>query len=110
MGGKKQIALAFSACRLHNFCINRRLERGQAALEGEESYGPDLAQQVATGYSVGGAENEAGIPYGLLDGGAHFDDVDDAMVPRVERSLPRVRLRRIVIAKGLRRKVIPRNK
>lgn len=107
MGGKKQISIAFAACRLHNFCISQRLKRGQAELVGEESYSFDLIQHVRMGYAVGNAENHAEIPNALLDGGAHFDDIviNNGALPQQETSAPRLRLCRMVQSKGLRRKV-----
>jgi hypothetical protein len=105
MGGKRQISVAIAACRLHNFCISRRLLRGQNNLEGVESYSMDLVDQIRTGYAVGNIENEMEIPDALLDGGAHFDDIADGVLPQQESSMPRLRLCRLVQAKGLRRKV-----
>lgn len=105
MGAKKQISLAFAACRLHNFCITHRLLRGQPELVGEESYSIDLLDQVRVGYAVGNVSNEAEIPEALLDGGAHFDDIADGALPHKETSGPRLRLCRLVQTKNLRRKV-----
>jgi hypothetical protein len=105
MGGKKQISIAFAACRLHNFCITQRLMRGQMELEGEESYSLDLISQARMGYAVGTVDNHTEIPQALLDGGAHFDDIADGSLPQQETSAPRLRLCRLVQSKGLRRKV-----
>lgn len=119
MGGKKQIAIAVAACRLHNFCISQRMQRGQSSSEVDPSNGLDIAEQVVQGVRtaedvlVGGADGASDsipIPRGLLDGGAHFDDIatGDNHLPYSEKSAPRLRLCEIVQEKGLRRKVISR--
>ena len=105
MGAKKQIGVALAACRLHNFCITQRLGRGQPELAGEESYSYDLIDQLRVGYAVGNVDNETEIPRGLLDGGAHFDDINDGVLPQQENSIPRLRLYKMVVTNSLRRKV-----
>ncbi|CAB9516210.1 hypothetical protein SEMRO_768_G199570.1 [Seminavis robusta] len=105
-------------CRLHNFCINERLEReqgGQPTISPVEESSKDVAERLAAddlnivveggGVATGNVGDDY-RPEILLHGGEHFDDV--SYWTRTSRKshgdiLPREKMLSIVVENGLKR-------
>jgi DDE superfamily endonuclease len=110
----KVTSLVRCLCRLHNYCVDERLERMRSSAP--EQHEPDDDDELdhldsdhanivlAGGYAI----ERDDPPHDLLHGGDHFDDVSRAV--RVNRSrrvsgevLPRETMCAIVENRGLRR-------
>jgi hypothetical protein len=127
IGIKKTTALVMALCKLHNYCIERRLLSRAARYEGDESCSSDFDTEVPPPLAADSAEivmhggipmelHEEGLndfsPEQLLHGGEHFDDVDRVLLRRIERQemkvngdcpLPRDILHDSVMEQGLTR-------
>lgn len=128
MGAMKQIALGIAAMKLHNFCITpsdfsptlsentsralphslpqdrlNRINLGSVCEEAEQEE-EDRVNDEEEGESVVVRR----VQRELLDGGCHFDDVAEDLLPKKERSVPRHKLCLMVEAKGLQRRVFAR--
>ena len=116
----KATRLVTCLCRLHNFCINRRLlktknsEQSTASEnknKNEQQEDDDLARPLAIDdaeIAVNGGIRREQRPNQLLDGGEHFDEYNSAsrkLLWRMEQqpNLPRERLHQEVVDKCLRR-------
>ena len=113
IGLKKIVSLVLCLCRLHNFCINKRLEErnaesSSADLEEDEVPHP-LARDALNIAGNGGIMlNADDRPEEFLDAGFHNDDTTEAFRRQFNRrgrndALPREELLEIVISKGLER-------
>jgi hypothetical protein len=82
---KKQIALVFALCKLHNFLKDCRSNED---MEDEEH----LSFLERLGFANAGAveNDESGRPVELIDGGNHFDDVDDSTIGEHSRQRTKV--------------------
>jgi len=103
MGVKKQIALTMSLCSLHNYVTKNTDDFAVSGVEdvgGEES---GLNEQIAV-------DEETGVPTELLDGGEHFDDIDDEFITEMQKSKVRYTMRKLVEKQGLHRTVISKQR
>jgi hypothetical protein len=114
IGLKKTTALVSCLCRLHNYCIDRRLAKCNE--DPATAVPVPLAADMADISTQGGVPLEPNAlnefsPDQLLHGGDHFDDIDRNfrrnLSRRQERQehgpLPREILYGIVVQKDLRR-------
>jgi hypothetical protein len=114
LGIAKQTSLTMALCRLHNFCIDRELERQSEKVAFQPA--PSLVQDELLVADNGGVDFEANddSPLGtrcneLLDGGDHFDDIDAdhvAVSTPNDCHTPRDGMRRRVLESGLHRPLV----
>lgn len=112
MGSKKVNCLCMNLCRLHNYCINRRVKTSgvivtptSACLEGED-LGCLLDDEIAIEMNSGVRITKTGRPEDLLHGGEHFEDVPaDSSLRRwrKQEELPRDIMCKDVERLGLKR-------
>jgi hypothetical protein len=113
MGLAKITALVMCLCRLHNYCINRRLER-KLSIAAEVPLAQDFAHILAHGgIPLERTANNQLSPDQLLGGGEHFEDQSRTARRGLERFttnqpcgdeiLPRDKLHHIVVEKLLQR-------
>jgi hypothetical protein len=114
MGLSKITAMVMCLCRLHNYCINQRLQRNRTAAA-ESPFAQDYAYILARGGVPLERTNDNNLsPSQLLHGGEHYDDtsrnarrqferlvINDGSL--VEQVLPREKLHRLVTDKQLKR-------
>jgi hypothetical protein len=121
IGIRKTTALVTALCKLHNYCIDRRLA-GISCSDDVVVPSP-LAEDSAEIAIRGGIPMEQqaeglnhSSPEQLLHGGEHFDDVSRTLIRQMEREemrvgedfLPRDILHDSVIEQGLTRPTLPR--
>ena len=124
MGIRKVVALVICLCRLHNFCINRRIKERNSNLSEEDvdDIPPPTARDAMEIAGNGGVPLEPvdernrsheASPEQLLHGGEHFDDTTPQFRRQFERRnintrggfVPRDKLLDIVIKGGYKRKL-----
>ena len=122
MGIRKIVALVICLCRLHNFCINRRIKERNAAAAEEEDIAPPTARDAMEIAGGGGIPLERveehnrfheASPEQLLHGGEHHDDTTPEFRRQFERrnvntrtgTVPRDKLLSAIVNGGFKRKV-----
>jgi hypothetical protein len=96
-GLQKTTALVMALCRLHNYCINHRMDPG-------DPLDDDIAYNISQGgFELEGTDADSIRPTALIGGGDHFDDVSRTIRRRQASSSRRHkdRLLQSVVNQGL---------